>query len=124
MRENVGREPLDSEGLWAEKGSAKRNAEQLSLNNPSKQSNVDVFVGKSPAFYSILDMIGAIAARKCSVIITGETGVGKEMVAHQIHKASDRAGKVFVPVDCTTLTGQLFESQLFGHVKRRIYRRR
>jgi transcriptional regulator with PAS, ATPase and Fis domain len=117
MRENVGREPLDSEGLWAEKGLAKRNAEHLSLNNPSNQSDVDVFVGKSPAFYSILDMIGAIAARKCSVIITGETGVGKEMVAHQIHKASDRAGKVFVPVDCTTLTGQLFESQLFGHVK-------
>jgi DNA-binding NtrC family response regulator len=51
------------------------------------------------------------------VIITGETGVGKEMVARQIHLASDRHHKVFVPVDCTTLTGQLFESQLFGHTK-------
>lgn len=78
---------------------------------------VDKFIGKSPAFCSILEMINAIAARKCSVIITGETGVGKEMVARQIHCASDRADKVFVPVDCTTLTGQLFESQLFGHVK-------
>jgi DNA-binding NtrC family response regulator len=62
-------------------------------------------------------MIEAIATRKCPVIITGETGVGKEMVARQIHNLSDRAEKIFVPVDCTTLTGQLFESQLFGHAR-------
>ncbi|MDD5327942.1 MAG: sigma-54 dependent transcriptional regulator [Phycisphaerae bacterium] len=74
-------------------------------------------VGQSAALTSILETVEAIAARKCSVIITGETGVGKEMVARQIHYASDRSDKVFVPVDCTTLTGQLFESQLFGHVK-------
>jgi len=73
------------------------------------------FIGSSPVFDSILEIIQAVAARKCSVIITGETGVGKEMVARKIHRASDRAAKVFVPVDCTTLTGQLFESQLFGH---------
>jgi DNA-binding NtrC family response regulator len=75
------------------------------------------FVGKSPAFNSIIEMIQAVASRKCPIIITGETGVGKEMVARQIHSASDRANKIFVPVDCTTLTGQLFESQLFGHSK-------
>jgi DNA-binding NtrC family response regulator len=62
-------------------------------------------------------MIDAVASRLCPVIITGETGVGKEMVARQIHLASERAKKVFVPVDCTTLTGQLFESQLFGHTR-------
>jgi transcriptional regulator with PAS, ATPase and Fis domain len=69
------------------------------------------------ALTSILEMVKAIATRKCPVIITGETGVGKEMVARQIHNLSDRADEVFVPVDCTTLTGQLFESQLFGHVR-------
>lgn len=74
-------------------------------------------IGTSPAFSSILETINAVAARQCSMIITGETGVGKEMVARQIHLCSDRAGRVFVPVDCTTLTGQLFESQLFGHVR-------
>ncbi len=74
-------------------------------------------VGTSPAFRSILETINAVAARQCSMIITGETGVGKEMVARRIHNCSDRKDKVFVPVDCTTLTGQLFESQLFGHVK-------
>jgi len=75
------------------------------------------FIGKSPAFNSILEMVRAVAARKCPVIITGETGVGKEMVARQIHALGDRAEQVFVPVDCTTLTGQLFESQLFGHTR-------
>lgn len=75
------------------------------------------FIGKSPGFNSILEMIKAVASRKCPVIITGETGVGKEMVARQIHNASDRAEKVFVPVDCTTLTSQLLESQLFGHIR-------
>jgi DNA-binding NtrC family response regulator len=83
-----------------------------------KDQRADIgFVGRSAALTSILNTIEAIAARKCPVIITGETGVGKELVARQIHNASDRAGKVFVPVDCTTLTGQLFESQLFGHIR-------
>jgi DNA-binding NtrC family response regulator len=77
----------------------------------------DEFIGGSPAFNSVMEVISAIAARECPVIITGETGVGKEMVARQIHAAGNRADRVFVPVDCTTLTGQLFESQLFGHVK-------
>ncbi len=84
---------------------------------PNRRTDNADFIGKSPAFNSILEMIKAIAARKCPIIITGETGVGKEMVARQIHNASDRAEKVFVPVDCTTLTGQLFESQLFGHTR-------
>lgn len=85
--------------------------------NHYNQNDCNNFICKSPSFKSILEMIQAIAARKCSVIIIGETGAGKEMVALQIHSASDRAGKVFVPVDCTTLTGQLFESQLFGHTR-------
>lgn len=75
------------------------------------------FIGISDVFNSILETIQTVAARKCSVIITGETGAGKEMVARQIHNAGDRSERVFVPVDCATLTGQLFESQLFGHVK-------
>lgn len=50
-------------------------------------------------------------------MISGETGTGKEMVARKIHQHSRRIDKPFVPVDCTTLTGQLFESQLFGHVR-------
>ena len=87
-----------------------------SKSNENQRADVE-FVGRSPALSSILEMVQAIAARRCPVIITGETGVGKEMVARQIHNVSDRADGVFVPVDCTTLTGQLFESQLFGHIR-------
>jgi transcriptional regulator with PAS, ATPase and Fis domain len=64
-----------------------------------------------------MESIKSVAAWDNSVIITGETGTGKEMVARLIHKNSPRQRENFMPVDCTTLTGQLFESQLFGHVK-------
>ena len=74
-------------------------------------------IGGSDAFTSLLEMIQSIAHRRSCVTITGETGTGKEMVARKIHFNSNRAENAFVPVDCTTLTGQLFESQLFGHVK-------
>ncbi|MGB8226325.1 MAG: sigma-54 dependent transcriptional regulator [Sedimentisphaerales bacterium] len=74
-------------------------------------------IGTSDAFTSVLQTINTVASRQCPMIISGETGAGKEMVARQIHLCSDRADRVFVPVDCTTLTGQLFESQLFGHVR-------
>lgn len=75
------------------------------------------FIGTSDAYASILETIRTVASRKCSIIITGETGTGKEIVARQIHSHSNRCKNIFVPVDCTTLTGQLFESQLFGHTK-------
>lgn len=86
-------------------------------NQDTDNNSQEEFIGVSTAFNSILETIKIIAARKCSVIITGETGTGKEMVARQIHQNSDRKENVFAPVDCTTLTGHLFESQLFGHVK-------
>ena len=76
-----------------------------------------VLVGASELFSGLLETIRSVAHRHCSVMITGETGTGKEMVARKIHYHSNRAEKPFIPVDCTTLTGQLFESQLFGHVK-------
>jgi two-component system response regulator AtoC len=75
------------------------------------------FIGQSAAFTSVDKTIQTIAPSDCPVVIIGETGTGKEMVARKIHSLSQRCGQVFVPVDCTTLTGQLFESQLFGHVK-------
>ena len=75
------------------------------------------FVGQSDAFQSILETIDTVALHKSSVIIVGETGTGKEMVARQIHDRSTRAKQGFVPVDCTALNGNILESQLFGHVK-------
>jgi len=86
-------------------------------NRPQPDRKSFDLIGQSQAFQAILDTIRSVAARKCCITITGETGTGKEMVARKIHEYSDRADKVFIPVDCTTLTGQLFESQLFGHVR-------
>jgi transcriptional regulator with PAS, ATPase and Fis domain len=77
----------------------------------------DTMIGSSESFDSLIDTIRSVAVRRCSITIVGETGTGKEMVAKKIHRYSDRREKLFVPVDCTTLTGTLFESQLFGHIK-------
>ena len=85
--------------------------------HPNGLSEGPTLIGASGAFTSLLEMIQSIAHRRSCVTITGETGTGKEMVARKIHQHSRRVQEPFIPVDCTTLTGQLFESQLFGHVK-------
>ncbi|MCE5186255.1 MAG: sigma-54 dependent transcriptional regulator [Planctomycetaceae bacterium] len=74
-------------------------------------------VGHSIAFQSVMETVQTVAPRNCSIILHGPTGTGKEMTARQIHAQSLRAGNVFVPVDCTALSGHILESQLFGHVK-------
>jgi len=117
MRENSRRETGD--GLYTDFNKSPKKSHFYTCQRKQHSTKIanSNLIGKSPAFNTILEMVKAIASRKCPVIITGETGVGKEMVAREIHYASDRADRIFVPVDCTTLTGQLFESQLFGHVK-------
>jgi len=74
-------------------------------------------IGKSPAVRSCLDQIAQAASGDASVIITGETGTGKELFAWAIHNNSARSQKNFVVVDCTALPDTLVESILFGHVK-------
>lgn len=71
--------------------------------------------GSSPAFKVVLDQIQRVAPTKTTVLITGETGTGKELVAQQLHALSPRAGKPFVPVHCAALPSNLLESELFGH---------
>ena len=74
-------------------------------------------VGRSEAMQSLRARVRAVAHRRCTVLIQGETGTGKELVARHIHAGSRRRGGPFVPVDCSTLPQTLFESQMFGHVK-------
>ena len=74
-------------------------------------------IGCSEAFTALVETVRSVAHRHCCVLICGQTGTGKEMIARKIHEYSNRSDKPFIPVDCTTLTGHLFESQLFGHVK-------
>jgi len=72
-------------------------------------------IGDSPALRSMQDMLDAVAPSEMTVLIQGESGSGKELVARAIHDLSDRAKGTFVAVDCCTLQEKLFESELFGH---------
>jgi DNA-binding NtrC family response regulator len=74
-------------------------------------------VGKSPEMLRIFDHITRVAPTDSTVLLCGESGTGKELFARAIHARSQRAGRQFVAVDCSTLAPSLLESELFGHVK-------
>ena len=76
---------------------------------------VDNLVGQSPAMVDVYKLVARVAALDTTVLILGETGTGKELVARAIHYASPRSHRPFVVVDCTALPETLFESELFGH---------
>jgi DNA-binding NtrC family response regulator len=76
-----------------------------------------VLIGRSEAMNRVLRLIQKAGPTDSTVLITGETGVGKEVVARAIHNLSRRSNKPFVTVDCGSLVESLFESELFGHVK-------
>jgi DNA-binding NtrC family response regulator len=73
--------------------------------------------GASPTMINVTNIIKKVAATDANVLITGENGTGKELVAREIHNLSKRAGELMVSVDIGSITESLFESELFGHVK-------
>jgi DNA-binding NtrC family response regulator len=73
------------------------------------------FVGRSPQMVEVYKLIARVAKLDTTILIQGETGCGKELVARAVHYASDRAARPFVVVDCTALPETLFESEVFGH---------
>ncbi|PTR35447.1 anaerobic nitric oxide reductase transcription regulator [Luteibacter sp. OK325] len=76
-----------------------------------------VLAGRSPAFRRLTDDIATVAGSDLTVLIRGETGVGKELVAQAIHSASPRADRPLIAVNCAALPEHLVESELFGHVR-------
>ncbi len=74
-------------------------------------------IGESPAMLGILDMIDRVAPTHARVLITGENGTGKELVARQLHEKSLRAKGPFIEVNCAAIPSELIESNLFGHEK-------
>jgi DNA-binding NtrC family response regulator len=72
-------------------------------------------VGASPGMQEVYDLIGRVARTDASILITGETGTGKDVVAETIHTLSRRSREAFVPVDCGAVSATLIESELFGH---------
>ena len=80
------------------------------------QSRYEI-VGKSYAIRSVIEKIEKVAGTPARVLITGENGTGKELVARAIHRQSPRASKPFVEVNCAAIPSELIESELFGHLK-------
>jgi PAS domain S-box-containing protein len=79
--------------------------------------NFGRIIGESPALKHMLDQLEAVAQTPASVLVLGESGVGKELVAHAIHARSPRADGPLVKVNCPSIPKDLFESEFFGHVK-------
>jgi PAS domain S-box-containing protein len=77
----------------------------------------DEIVGSSPALKAVLSSIVKVAPTDSTVLITGETGTGKELIARAIHKSSQRAGHAFISVNCAAIPSSLIASELFGHEK-------
>jgi two-component system response regulator AtoC len=77
--------------------------------------NVEGIVGHSPKLAEVIERVKLVAPSKATILIEGETGTGKELIAQAIHQASPRARAPFVPVHCAALPAQLLESELFGH---------
>lgn len=79
--------------------------------------NAGSMIGASPAFQSVMNSIQIVAPTNATVLIGGETGTGKELIARAIHDLSDRKNKNFIKVNCAAIPANLLESELFGHEK-------
>jgi DNA-binding NtrC family response regulator len=82
-----------------------------------KKFSFQGILGKSQALERVLDKVKLVGPSKATVLLTGDTGTGKELVAQSIHQNSDRSRGPFVPVHCAALPANLLESELFGHEK-------
>ncbi|HEU5237180.1 MAG TPA: sigma-54-dependent Fis family transcriptional regulator [Pyrinomonadaceae bacterium] len=101
----------------------KRAEERLQQENVALREEIDEtsmfeeIVGTSPALQTVLSSISKVAPTDSTVLITGETGTGKELVARAIHRRSDRSSHAFVSVNCAAIPRDLIASELFGHEK-------
>src|SRR5260370_38927068 len=74
-------------------------------------------VGSSPPLRKVLAQVTKVAPTNSTVLISGETGTGKELIARAIHKRSNRSRRVFIPVNCAAIPQSLIAAELFGHEK-------
>lgn len=103
----------------------RRACEKVTLKNENaflkkqltKSFSLDSIIGKSPAITAVFDLIKVVAPAEANILITGETGSGKELVAQALHNGGHRKNKPFIAINCTALPENLLESELFGHVK-------
>jgi DNA-binding NtrC family response regulator len=91
--------------------------EIVDLERYNKLDNYNVLVGKSPSMRDIVKKIGRISSNRMTILVQGESGVGKEVISRMIHNTGITKNEPFIAVNCTALAGSLLESELFGHVK-------
>lgn len=93
-------------------------AENLYLESEiCSEMSLEDIVGDSPTFRKVLDKVAVVAPTRSTVLLHGETGTGKELIARAIHNASPRQGRTFVKLNCAAIPSALVESELFGHEK-------
>jgi len=111
--------PLDTDRILVMLRNALSHLDLQEENARLKQSIEAPFeiVGKTPVMRALMEKIEKVAATPARVLITGENGTGKELVARALHRMSPRASKPFVEVNCAAIPGELIESELFGHMK-------
>ena len=114
-------EPLDRQQLARRLQMAIQQAGRSTLEDldgdPGGESWRRLLVGESRPMRHVVDVIRLVGARRCTILITGETGTGKEMVARALHLSGPRARRALVTVNCSALPEPLLEAELFGHVK-------
>jgi len=98
---------LERKGLWEENQYLRKEIE----------SQYHMFIGESTEMKDVMEMAHRVAPGKTTILVGGESGTGKQLLSRAIHTMSDRKDKPFVQVNCTTLSEQLLESDLFGHEK-------
>lgn len=111
--------PIDRDKLLISVRNAVEQSSLLKENKKLKKelSAADIIIGNSPVIKNILETISRVARTDARILITGENGTGKELVAQEIHKQSDRSSKELVEVNCAAIPHELIESELFGHEK-------
>jgi two-component system, NtrC family, nitrogen regulation response regulator NtrX len=111
--------PLDTDRILVMLRNALSHLDLQEENARLKQSIDAPFeiVGKTPVMRALMEKIEKVATTPARVLITGENGTGKELVARALHRMSPRANKPFVEVNCAAIPGELIESELFGHIR-------
>lgn len=112
--------PFDNEkmiGTLLEARDRNKAADKAIGKHSGKDSNSTMYWGNSEVMNNLRNIVEKVAATDANILITGENGTGKEVLANEIHRLSTRCGKKMLPVDMGAITETLFESELFGHVK-------
>jgi two-component system, NtrC family, response regulator AtoC len=112
--------PFDIDALELAVQRALNGAEVVRQNSFLKQEisrGWDAFIGTSKPMQAVYELIQRVGPSKASVLVTGETGTGKEIAARAVHNASLRCDKLFVPINCAAIPADILESELFGYEK-------